>query len=316
MTERKRRVRQTATVKLEGRLANAMARRRAKADGSQDDTPTDRVVQYFGEDDDTPMMELLKSSPPATRTHRGGENLHVSDLITKCTRRIVLSERLNIRPPTEKIVEGQGITFAIGDAVHKYITQRFIKGHPDKVYAEWVCACEQTKKIGVFSKVSKSSCEHCGTRLTNHREVPFAHPELPLTGSPDLVLRMDDHGAYFLAELKSISATQFKELVRPQPDHVIQIVFYWHILKANDWPLVDKVSILYANKEFSFKLPYKEFLVDPQEPGLLDPYMADIQAVQDARDGGPLPPRTFCQSIDSAEAKKCPVCVACFGVDE
>lgn len=314
MTDRVRRVR-PVTVKLEGRLANAMNRRRAKTTG-EEVPEDDKIVQYFGEDDDTPAMMLLKSSPPATRTHRGGESLHVSDLINKCVRRIVLSERLSIRPPTEKIVEGQGITFAIGDAVHAYITNRFIKGHPTKVYAEWGCACGRTKKTGMFSKISKAVCDQCSTPLTKHHEVAFEHPDYPLTGSPDIVLRMDDHGAYFLVELKSISAAQFKELVRPQPDHVIQIVFYWHILKANGWPLVDKVSILYANKEFSFKLPYKEFLIDPQEPGLLDPYMEDLKAVQDARDGGPLPARTFCQSIDSAEAKKCPVCVACFGVDE
>lgn len=315
MVDRTRRVRPVA-VKLEGRLANAMSRRRAKVSGETEDLPDDRIVQYFGEDDDTPMMELLKQAPVVSRNHRSGANLHVSDLISKCVRRIVLSERLGIRPPAEKLVEGQSITFAIGDAVHSYITSRFIKGHPSKVYAEWVCACGHEKKIGLFSKVSKSSCEHCGTNLVNHREVPFLHPDYPLTGSPDLVLKLDDHGAYYLVELKSISATQFKELVRPQPDHVVQLTFYWHILKANGWRLVDKASILYANKEFSFKLPYKEFLIDPQEPGRLDPYMEDLKAVQDARDGGPLPARTFCSSIDSADAKKCPVCVACFGVDE
>jgi hypothetical protein len=35
--------------------------------------------------------------------------------------------------------------------------------------------------------------------------------------------------------------------------------------------LDDRCSILYTNKEFSFKSPYKEFIVDPQEGNRLQP---------------------------------------------
>lgn len=311
MTERVRRVR-PATVQMTGRLAQALQRRRAPAEREE----TESVVQpFFGEDTDTPMVQLLREGKPSARLARSSELLHVSDVVSKCVRRIVLMERMGVRQPAERLADGQGITFAIGDALHAYITQRFIEGHPSKVYAAWGCACGATKKKGLFEKVSKRTCDDCGTALTKHHEISFPHPDLPLTGSPDLILYLDEYGAYFVTELKSMSGAQFKELTRPMPDHVIQVVFYWHILKACKLPLVDKVSIVYINKEFSFKNPYKEFLIDPQQEGLLEAYLEDIDSVVTARAGGALPVRSFCAKVDSPEAKKCPVAVSCFGCD-
>lgn len=305
----------TVVAKTSGRLSNAISRRRAKADGKIQDTPDDKIVEYFGNRDDTPLIELMRTAPTKVRPPRNNDNIHVSDLIHRCVRRILLMERMGVNPPAERLSEGQSVTFAIGEALHAYVVDKFTHGHPDKVYARWSCACGGTSKKGLLSKVGKMVCEDCGTHLTKHNEVSFVHPDYPLTGSPDLILRLDEYGAYYLVELKSISGNQYKELVRPVPDHIIQIVFYWQILKARGWRLVDKVSILYINKEFSFKMPYKEFLIDPQEPGLLDPYMEDLEAVKIARAGGELPPRTFCANIDSPDAKKCPVSVACFGSD-
>lgn len=314
MTEaRARRVRPVA-IRLTGRVAQALTRRtRQGTADAADDAPY--VAEYFGEDTDTPLIELLKATPYVSQKYRGqtGSNVHVSDVISKCLRKIVLMERMELRHPTEKLVEGQGITFAIGDALHDYLTSRFVSGNPDKVWASWSCACGQTRKKGLYSKVSKFVCEQCDTSLTKHKEVAFPDEELQLTGSPDIILYMDEYGAYYIVELKSMSAAQWKELVRPVPDHVIQISFYWHLLHRAGWPLVNRCSILYANKEFSFKLPYKEFLIDPQVPGRLDPYLEDLQAFRDAREGGDLPTRTFCSSIDSAGAKACPVAVTCFG---
>lgn len=274
------------------------------------------VVPYTGDADAPPIMQFLKESPPQRQTYRGRQNLHVSDLITKCVRKVALMERLGVRHPTEKVADGRGITFAIGDALHAFVTNRITQGHPDKVYASWSCACGHSKEVALFSKVKDKQCAKCGTHLTKHDEVPFVHPQWPVTGSPDLILYMAPSRAYYVTELKSMAAAPWKELVRPLPDHVVQVTFYWHILHALGWPLVDKVSILYVNKELSFKSPYKEFLVDPQAPGILDPYMPDIQAFMAFRGNGPLPPRTFCETQDAVSAKACPVAVSCFGCDQ
>ena len=315
MTDRIKRKR-PAEVKMDGRVASALSRRQSGAQTGKQDDARKVVVPYFGDKDDTPMLQLLKETPPVMQRHREGDRLHVSDVISKCVRRIVIMERMGVRHPSEKIADGRGITFAIGDALHDYITSRFVQGHPDKVYARWGCACGQTTEDGIYSRIREKSCANCGGSLTVHHEIPFAHSALPLTGSPDIVLYMDDYGAYYLIELKSMAGTQWKDLARPLPDHVVQLSFYWKILHDEGYPLVDKASIIYANKEFSFKLPYKEFMIDPQAEGVLDPYIEDIEAVVRARAGGAIPARTFCASPDSPEAKKCPVAVSCFGLRE
>lgn len=323
MTEaRARRVR-PAVVRLTPTVARALARRNSR--GQQPAQALEEaareggeVVEYFGHDDDSPVIELLKSAKPRVQTFRGkpGGNIHVSDVIGKCLRKIVLMERLGQKHGTEKLSEGQGVTFAIGDALGAYVTARVTEGHGDMIWANWKCACGETSKKGLFRKVSKIECDVCGQPLVRHNEVPFPDDEWHVTGSPDIILYMDEYGAYYIVELKSMAASMWNDLARPLPDHVIQVTFYWHLLHRAGWPLVDRCSILYTNKDFMFKLPYKEFVVDPRVADRLEPYLEDLEAFRIARDGGPLPPRTYCPSIEAPGAKACPIAVSCFGCDE
>lgn len=311
---RVRRVR-PASVQLTGRLAQAMDRRRGRTPPQGEAA---HVAQYFGTAEDTPIIELLKASPPPTQNFRGkpGGHLHVSDVIGKCLRKIILMERLAMRHPAEKIMDGRGVTFAIGDALGAFVTKRVAAGHADKLWANWRCRCGDTEWKGILRKAVTHTCEVCGGILDQHNEVAFRDDDWLVTGSPDVILLMDEYGAYYIVELKSMAGETWKELVRPVPDHVIQVTFYWHILHRAGWPLVDHCSILYTNKEFSFKSPYKEFMVNPQEGNRLQPYLEDLQAFKEARAGGDLPARTFCASIDSPGAKACPVAVSCFGCEK
>lgn len=274
--------------------------------------PTRVVVPYFGNDDDTPMIQMLKATRPAADNFRTGDNIHVSDVIKRCVRKIALMRRMNMKHPSETIMDGQGITFAIGDAVHDYVKGRFIKGHPGAVYARWSCACGTTTHDGTFSSRPKPECPQCGLAVDKHNEISYIHPEYRLKGTPDLLLWLDQYAAIFVCELKSMAAEMFKELVRPIPDHTVQVALYWHILKHLKIPVVDRVSLVYVNKEYSFKLPYKEFMVDPTKVDL-SPYWEDLEALKEADEGGALPLRTMCGSLSAPEAKKCPVCVTCFG---
>lgn len=309
---RTRRARATPTQST-GKLERLLDRRAGRV--SETDAPF--VAQYFGDDSDTPTIEMLKSSPPTTQSFRGkpGGHLHVSDVIGKCLRKIILMERLGQRHPQEKIMDGRGVTFAIGDALGAFVTRRIAAGHGDKLWANWKCRCGETSWKGLLQKARTFTCEVCDTPLEQHNEVAFRDDEWTLTGSPDLILYMDQYGAYYITELKSISGEQWKELVRPIPDHVIQVTFYWHLLHRAGWPLVNRCGVLYTNKEFSFKSPYKEFMVDPMQ-GRLEPYLKDLQAFKEGREGGDLPARTMCASIDSASTKACPVAVTCFGCDK
>lgn len=305
-----------------------LARRRAPAIGSGSASALKRrtgrgpavsdgpvVAQYFGNDDDTPVIELLKAVRPMAQDFRGGEFIHVSDVISKCVRRIALMRQMGARPPQETIMDGQAITFAIGEALHDFVKAKFIKGHPQKVWADWKCDCGHLVHRGTFSSIPKRTfCPECGGPSHRHHEVPFVYTVYKLKGTPDLLLWLEQYNAFYIIEIKSISADGWKEIVRPLPDHMVQIAFYWRILRDAGINVVNRVSILYVNKEFSFKFPYKEFMIDPSAVDLT-PYIEDLDALKAAEDGGPLPARVLCSSDRAPEAKKCHMCAACFARD-
>lgn len=289
-----------------GGASAALGRRNGKP------APKLDVVPFFGEDGDTPLTEMLKAVKPTTQSYRGGEYTHVSDVISKCVRKIALMRRMDMRHPQESLMEGQAITFAIGDSLHDYVKARFIKGHPSKVWAKWTCPCGDTHHTGTFSSRPKKECGSCGLPVDKHNEVSFIDEEYKLKGTPDLLLWLEEYAAFYVTELKSMSAAQFNELVRPIPDHMVQLAFYWNILKRAGKPVVDRVSLLYVNKEFSFKFPYKEFMFDPAAVDL-GVYWEDLENLKIAEAGGELPPRIICGSPTAPDAKKCAVCVTCFG---
>lgn len=317
MAERKVRRVRPSDFRLGGGVDATLSRRTSGRRASRSNTPkaaSPTVVGFFGDNDDTPVTELLKAIPAAVDHFREGDHIHVSDLIKRCVRRIALMRQMHMSQPAEAVRDGMGITFAIGEALHDYVKARFIKGHPDKVYARWMCVCRETQFVGIYRDRPKELCTTCQQPVDNHHEIAFIHEEYDLQGSPDLLLHLPDYDAFFVTELKSIAANQWKELVRALPDHIIQVALYWYILKACGFTLVDRVSVLYVNKEWSFKLPYKEFIIDPQAVDL-SPYWEDLEALKTALNGGPLPPRVQCGTPDAPDAKKCPVCVTCFQVD-
>lgn len=309
MTERRVPRERAVASAPKGGAATALSRRTGRG------APQDRlVVPYFGEAGDTPMIEMLKAVRPTSQSFRSGEFVHVSDVISKCVRKIALMRRMNMRHPQESLMDGQAITFAIGDSVHDYVKAKFTKGHPTKVWAEWRCPCGESSHRGTFASRKITDCPKCEMPIDKHNEVPFIDQEYLLKGTPDLLLWMDEYGAFYIIEIKSMAAGMFNELARPLPDHTVQIALYWAILKKLKVPVVDRVSILYVNKEFSFKFPYKEFMLDPQQVDL-SVYWADLEALNASTDGGPLPARVMCGSETAPDAKKCPVCVTCFGCD-
>lgn len=276
------------------------------------EAPKRDVVDVDWDAERSPAIELLKAAKPESQSFRSIEKVHVSDLISKCIRKIALMHKLDLRHPQESVMDGQGITFAIGEAVHDYVKNRFIKGHPDKVHARWTCLCGSTEFVGLYNARPKNKCEQCSTQVHKHNEVRYTDEATKLTGAPDLLLWMDDLGAFYIIEIKSISAEAWKELVRAEPNHKVQVSLYWWLLRRAGIPVVNRVSVLYANKEFSFKFPYKEFVLDPQTVDL-SAYTDDLETLAAALRGGDLPPRVMCGTMDAPEAKKCPVRVTCFG---
>ena len=82
---------------------------------------------------------------------------------------------------------------------------------------------------------------------------------------------------------------------------------------ATGYDLVDQVSILYATKGYVFKLPYKEFIIKPQDHlHRLNDALEDAKARKVSMEGGKLPLRTVCLDKDAKEAKAGEMSVLCF----
>lgn len=263
------------------------------------------------------VVDMMQGMRPVLDMFRDGPHLHVSDVIHKCLRQIALVKRLDIRAAGKRLRDSEVLTFRQGDAIHDFVRQRFIDNHPAVVFGRWACPCKKTTTAPMLrSQLSgKHECPSCGQMPFSYVEVGLPDEEYGLIGSPDLLLYLAPHRAYHVTEIKSISGKGFAELARAIPEHIIQVVFYWHLMRRAGRPVTDKVSILYVNKEYSFKNPYREFLLDAAEnEKRIMPLIEDLMTLNRyvaGEEGAELPYRA-CGTLDAPGAKDCPVRVSCF----
>lgn len=276
-----------------------------------------RIVDLF-DHEDTPAMDMLRKAPHPPQDFRGGEYIHVSDLINKCVRKIALSEEAGLPMPVRSLSHSSGLTFAQGDAIHDYVKQRFAERYADSLYGRWSCLCGKTvSEDCVRTETEGETCESCGTDLYRYQELVLRHPALKIVGSPDVTLYMRRKACLHPVEIKSINHEEWKTLPRAKPDHVLQVLFYWFLLRELGYSVSDTVSVLYVTKGFVFKgLPYREFVIDAQENlHLIDDYREDAKNLVQYRSKGILPPRSLCSNQHSTEAKACHVVGECFRRD-
>lgn len=264
------------------------------------------------------IIELLKAGRPPYQTFREGKYTHVSDIISKCARKIALVRRLGANHTPKQLLDGHALTFAQGDAIHDFIKKRFVQSHPTKVWAQWGCRCGETVTLPMLYSAIRPSdkCPSCGQIPREYVEVVLEDDEHEVVGSPDLLLYLEDYRAHYVTEVKSISKDGWESLTRPMPDHVIQGLFYWKLMESKGYPLIDQFSILYVKKEYTWQLPYKEFIVRPKEQmHRLDTFLEDLGVLAAARNPkNPLPIRVTCSTPDAPEAKQCAVCTTCFQI--
>ncbi len=268
----------------------------------------------------TPIVDILGKARKLGRPARQTEYLHVSDLIGKCIRRIALYESMQLGPKPQGLSLTQSLTFAQGDAIHDVLKDRVASGAPQQVWGRWTCRCKTTTTEApcLFSEVDpKRSCPACHQPLDVYVEVPTRSDKYMVVGTPDLLTLLTEHQALYISELKSISHDQWKVLSRPDPDHVIQVLFYWLLMRDAGYRLANRVSIVYATKGYLFTgSPIKEFTLDASTMmPRLDVYLRYAEQIIETRKGGNLPARLdACLNDHSPEAKKCDVCHSCFGV--
>lgn len=272
-------------------------------------------------DDAAPLTEILNKARSQSRPARQSEWIHVSDLIGKCIRKIALREQQDLPPANQVLTLMDMLTFAVGDTIHDVLKERTWVGSPSEVWGNWSCKCKkmQTSEPCLFDQLDHShACEACDGGYTQYVEVPMRDDELRIVGTPDLILYLQSLSALYITELKSIAHAQWEELVRPKPEHVIQVLFYWFLMRRLGYRLVARISILYCTKGYVFGgSPIKEFSFDPREIiSRLDPYLQEAEELRRYRREGVIPIRTMCASDRSPEAKKCEMCSTCFGGNE
>ena len=258
------------------------------------------------------MTELLRGNY-LSNSFRYGEYIHVSDILHRCVRMIALSLLYKRTIHGETIYDNSQVTFSIGHALQKTLTDKLIRTQPNNIYGLWKCACGQTETRSTLTKaLDQGTCKKCDTSLDNYNEIDLKYEDLKLSGSVDITLWLED--AFYLTECKSIKKDDWSALVRPIPDHIFQIVFYWFIARELNWPIHNRVSIVYIPKEQVRGSPYKEFVIDPEEYlDRLQPYLDDARALNDALNGGALP-KKVCSDPSNTMAKRCEMCTLCFNV--
>lgn len=316
MAIRRTRTRPQADTPTEpvNRVASSLARRKQQ-EQREARKATHVILRCTSTDTTTKAIEAAGAELQGTRP---GNHLHVSDLLSKCIRRRAIHHSYGTVQPARRLSLSDMLTFAQGDAIHDLLKERCRRGRPEEVWGKWSCKCETLfhDEPCTYAEIDQNeTCPHCRTKVDRYHEVSMFDEEFGIVGNPDLLFYLQRLEAFYVTEFKSIAPDQFKELVRPKPEHVLQVVFYWSIMSRLGYPMADKVSIFYANKGWMFggSKPYKEYVIDPQaELHRLEDMYADAAAHKRFHETGELPPRVFCASANCKDAKTCEVAAPCF----
>ncbi len=268
--------------------------------------------------DREPISEILVKARTLGRPARQTEYLHVSDLLGKCMRKFAIVESLGMQVKSQGLSLTDSLTYAQGDAIHDVIKARVASGAPRSAWGNWACRCRTTKTaVPCLAKdVTLGPCPACGGAVEIYQEVSMRNEEFKIVGNPDLLTYIDTHDALHITELKSMGHDNWKELARPDPDHVIQALFYWFLMHHAGYRLTNKVSIVYITKGWMFSgAPYKEFVVEAQgQIARLDIYLEEARRMKLFRGSNMLPAR-ICVSDTAPVARKCEVCKVCFNTN-
>lgn len=281
--------------------------------------PKDQRRKVISMTDDDPVLAPLLQGRYRQDPFRHGEYLHVSDLLYKCIRKIALSELLHEDIHAETIWPGRALTFRFGHTVEDHVRDELKKNAPRMLWGNWECPCGTHKIDGAtWQEVKDTKCTKCGHPPINYKERVIRDDEYMVTSAVDILLKMEEY--FYLNECKSIARKAWEELKRPMPEHILQVLMYWHLYHRAGYHLWDRVSILYVNKEFMFSgLPYKEFTFKPSTMiDRLDELLEEANELSTFRRDGMevLPKRRMCTDQQSTEAKRCQFRHVCFQMGE
>lgn len=239
-----------------------------------------------------------------------------SSIYDECMRMHVLCTKLK-KKRTKWVTVQLGVTFGIGNAVHKWLQndQKVLGG---RQVGYWRClACNKLSAFGRFPLI-KCKCEANLTAYIYHEySLKMEHP-VRVTGHPDLFL---DKGNRIIrvAEFKTMKRDEFVTLPHPLVKHVWQIMIYMRLCNRVKDPPPVKIDetmgyIIYVCKEHTDRstLPYKVFPVRFDKEifkMVVDRLLEYQKGVDEFPMAMPIVHKDCCggRGFDSFRANSCPV---------
>ena len=243
---------------------------------------------------------------------RHDEYLHVSDLLRECIRKVAISEvveRPILRDPLYFNIQ---LVFEQGRAVERFLTEQLKAKLPKELYGHWRCSCELVNFTGTYEQaLDESPCPKCETKPVNYHEIQYKDNEYMISGSVDFHLFRE--GALIPIESKSVNASRWQEMTSADPNHVSQVLMYWHLMNRKKFPLHDVAVIMYTGKDIYRGYPIKEY---PQHASRsmnrIEVLIEEASEWSAFKHNGALPPRRCCTSERSPKARKCQFAQECF----
>lgn len=184
--------------------------------------------------------------------------IHVSDLVTKCPRILAFEQKFDGTRIPNTIPNTTLLTFKVGEALADVNIEHLCELMPDKVWGVWSCNCGKTSITGTYqdAKLKSSICPKCETGVIQYTEYHVVNEDYGISGSVDLVIKTQD--VYCPVELKSISKKQFEALKKAKPEHEMQALMYWRLMRDKGYRVPDSAIVLYTCKEYT-KPVYKQY---------------------------------------------------------
>ena len=297
-------------------LERKLRKVRAESEKEEAPLPKDHTDDYV-----TKRVLEMDAVPEVTRV--GKQYTHVSALIGVCPRRHLLAH-INKLERVNSVNASMRLVWALGRAAEHHVRSQFIEAMQRRsILGMWVCKCGFLKNEGLYKK--GLSCPRCTGGAGIYKEAPFFDHTARITGSPDMLYVRLDTNKIRVVECKSIKKEEFEKLKSPKADHVMQAMAYNELLKINNLPQDDTVTIIYICKDYQFTSPYKEYAVkrtkdhDTQITDMWRRANLIAKGIREKAEGSnpELPSRlSTCRDDSSITAKGCDCVGICFSTED
>ncbi len=255
----------------------------------------DEDVSFSIAQDIQVRLESEEESPPM----KPGDFLRASGFWGMCAREEILCGIHDIMRKGKTGYKTQ-MLFNMGHAIHDILREPIYDLLMGKWYCKWCHAMHGSDKSPILMPMK---CGKCGkSEHLIYEEIYLRDETLKVHGHPDGIIAFGSDRS--LLEIKTTNEHSYTSLSfsGPNRNYLRQCNIYMYLLK------LDKTYLVYENRNDGdireFVLKFDERFIDEVKE------MSD--AIQIGLKTGELPPRTECDKITCARAKRCPVSKQCF----